>query len=266
MILTAFALLPAALAAPSRLPSPFFRRCANETATNTTTPATPTCDLSAVVQPSSTLTPPTAEMQLVMVAFGEGTQNYSCSANLTAPPTAIGAVAQLFDASCAVANGPGADTVALGSIEESAKAIGAHFFVDNTTPDFDIVGLGNTQAKKAEDCNAPEPTADVKWLRLEAKAEGSTSSVKQIYRLNTVGGMAPKTCEGKAAGDVVTVPYQAQYWIYSMADASVLKSPQSPSSQPQLPQQQTNAAGRLGSSGVLSWMALLSVYMYMYGI
>jgi hypothetical protein len=211
----AIALLPSALAAPSRLPQPYFRRCANETATNVTTPTVPTCDLSNIAQPVSTLKAPTSDMQLVLVAFGEGTQNYTCGANLTAAPTAIGAVAQLFDASCEVANNPSASTVALGTIEESAKSIGAHFFVDNTTPDFDIIGLGNTQAKKAEDCNAPNAAADVKWLRLEAKAEGSSSSVKEIYRLNTVGGLAPATCEGKVAGDVVVVPYQAQYWIYA---------------------------------------------------
>jgi hypothetical protein len=148
-----------------------------------------------------------------MVALGEGTQNYTCGANLTAAPSAIGAVAQLFDASCALSDDPTTETTELGSIEETA-AIGAHFFVDSTTPDFDIIGLGNTQAKKAQDCNAPKPTADVKWLRLEAQA-GSTSTVKQVYRLNTVGGVAPPTCEGKAVGDVVTVKYEAQYWIYA---------------------------------------------------
>jgi hypothetical protein len=217
LLTAAIALLPSVLAAPRRLPSPYYKRCANETATNTTLPEStpPACDLSGLSQPSSTLSPPSAGLQLVLVALGEGTQNYTCTANLTAPPTAIGAVAQLFDASCAMVNNPGASTPSLGTIEESAKSIGAHFFVDNSTPDFDIIGLGNTQAKKAEDCNAPQPTADVKWLRLEAKADGSTSAVKQIYRLNTVGGMAPKTCEGKAAGDVVAVEYQAQYWIYA---------------------------------------------------
>jgi hypothetical protein len=206
------------LAAPGRrLPTPYYKRCANETTSNTTLPdsAPSACDLSGLTQPPSTLTPPASDLQLVLVALGEGTQNYTCGANLTAAPTAIGAVAQLFDASCAMANNPGASTRALGTIEESAKSIGAHFFVDNSTPDFDIVGLGNTQAKKAEDCNAPQPTADVKWLRLEAKAEGSSSAVKQIYRLNTVGGMAPKTCEGKGVGEVVAVQYQAQYWIYA---------------------------------------------------
>jgi hypothetical protein len=215
IFLAAISLLPSAMAVPSRLPRPYFRRCANETTTNTTAPAVPTCDLSNISQPASTLKAPTSDMQLVLVAFGEGTQNYTCGANLTAAPTAIGALAQLFDASCEVAKNPSANTIALGTIEESATAIGTHFFVDNTTPDFDIIDLGNTQAKKAEDCDAPNPAADVKWLRLEAKVDGSTSSVKQVYRLNTVGGLAPATCEGKKEGDLVVVPYQAQYWIYA---------------------------------------------------
>lgn len=216
ILTTAMALLPATFAAPSRLPNPYFRRGANETAAggNTTLPATPVCDLSVVAQPASTLLQPTSDMQLVMVALGEGTQNYTCGSDLSKAPTPIGAVAQLFDASCAVANNPSAEVPPFGSMEESAQ-VGAHFFVDNTTPDFDIVGLGNTQTKKVQDCDSPEPAADVKWLRLEAKAEGSSSSVKQIYRLNTVGGLAPKNCDGMSQGQVVTVEYQAQYWIYA---------------------------------------------------
>jgi hypothetical protein len=72
-----------------------------------------------------------------------------------------------------------------------------------------------TDFLQAEECNAPDPAADVKWLRLQAQAAGSTSTVKQIYRLNTVGGLAPKSCAGMAQGQVVTVQYEAQYWIYA---------------------------------------------------
>lgn len=49
-----------------------------------------------------------------------------------------------------------------------------------------------------------------------------------------------------------------------MANENTMKTPPSPASQPQ--EVTTSAAGRVGSTGVLSWMALLSVYMYMYGI
>lgn len=216
-LIAAVALLSTVCAAPPRLPTHYFKRCANETHNDTATDTapTPSCDLSGLSQPQHTLAPPSADLQLVMVALGQGTQNYTCGTNLTAPPSAIGAVAQLYDASCAMASDPSASTKALGTIEESAKSIGAHFFVDTTTPDFDIVGLGNTQAKKVEECLAPQPAADVRWLRLEAQVAGTTSKVKQIYRLNTVGGLAPSTCEGKAVGDVVAVEYQAQYWIYA---------------------------------------------------
>jgi hypothetical protein len=149
-IFTAITLLATVSAAPPRLPSSYYRRCANETSNDTApAPVTSSCDLSGLSQPSHTLAPPSADLALVMVALGKGTQNYTCGANLTAAPAAIGAVAQLFDASCAMVNDPTAGTKALGMIEESAKSVGAHFFVDGTTPDFDIIGLGNTQAKKA---------------------------------------------------------------------------------------------------------------------
>ncbi|KAF1851906.1 uncharacterized protein K460DRAFT_269384 [Cucurbitaria berberidis CBS 394.84] len=219
LLLTAIALLPFSLAAPapsrgppSRAPRSIQGR--QDDPSNTTAPEAASCDLRGVSQPSSGLTPPAADLQLILVALGQGTQNYSCGANTASAPTAIGAVAQLFNASCAMSSNPTADTASLASVQE-APAIGAHFFVDNTTPDFDIIGLGNTQAKKVEEAASPQPSANVKWLRLQAQTQGSTSSVKQIYRLNTVGGVAPSNCEGHAAGDVVTVQYEAQYWVYA---------------------------------------------------
>ncbi|KAF2263205.1 hypothetical protein CC78DRAFT_419652, partial [Lojkania enalia] len=162
------------------------------------------CNLADLQQPSNAMAPPPADQSLVLIALGQGTQNYTC-ANSTATPTAIGALAQLFNASCAVAQG------SLGSIEEDGASIGAHFFLDDTTPDFDIIGLGNTVAKKVEAVPAPQAT-DVPWLRLEAQQEASTSPVRQIYRLNTVGGVAPESCQGQQG--VITVEYEAQYWIY----------------------------------------------------
>lgn len=195
--------LPLTLAAPYRLPSEIFRRQDNGT--------NGTCSLAGLQQPANTLTAPAADLELALIALGQGTQNYTC-ANATATPAAIGAVASLFNASCAVAN-----NAALGSIEEEGASIGAHFFVDNTTPEFDIIGLGETQAKKAEAVAAPQAT-DVPWLRLEAQQQGTTSAVKQIYRLNTKGGVAPATCEGQTDGSTITVEYEAQYWIYASSE------------------------------------------------
>ncbi|ORY12372.1 hypothetical protein BCR34DRAFT_482778 [Clohesyomyces aquaticus] len=161
-----------------------------------------TCDLSTVAQPSSTLAPPTG-LTLKLIALGKGTQNYTC-ATPTSTPASNGAVAQLWDFSCSVAkNGP-----------VPIATIGKHFFFDATTPEFDLNGLGNTRLSKKEVFTAPIPAADVPWLRLETVAAGTTSPVKMIYRLKTKGGVAPATCAGKKAGSTVTVPYEAQYWVY----------------------------------------------------
>lgn len=216
--LSAIALLPFALAAPQgsprgppfRLPRPIRGR---QNDTTTPAPEAPSCDLSGVAQPPNGLAPPAADLSLVLVALGRGTQNYTCGVNTTAAPSAFGAVAQLFNASCAISSNPSADTISLAAIEDT-PVVGSHYFTDVTTPDFDVIGLGNTQAKKAEEVLAPKPSADVKWLRLEAQAS-STSAVKQIYRLNTVGGLAPSNCDGRAEGEVITVAYEAQYWIYA---------------------------------------------------
>jgi hypothetical protein len=221
LFISAFALASLAMAAPPRRPPFYFPRPIRSPPNNTVNttlpaepagPAAPACNLAGVSQPASGLPPPSAN--LILIALGQGTQNYTC-ANTTATPSAIGAVAQLFNASCALSSNPTANTAALGSIEETAS-IGAHFFLDNTTPDFDIFGLGNTVAKKINDVPAPDAVKDVKWLKLQAQDVASTNSgVKEIYRLNTVGGQPPASCAGVAAGEVFTVGYEAQYWVYA---------------------------------------------------
>lgn len=165
--------------------------------------------LTEVQQPANTLPAPGDDTTLVLIALGRGTQNYTCgNASDTAKPTQIGAVADLFNVSCAVASGT------LGSITEDAAAVGTHWFVDTTTPDFDIIGLGNTQAKKVADMASPE-AGNIAWLKLDAKPESSTSAVKSIYRLHTVGGLAPSSCANVTPGETITVAYEAQYWVYA---------------------------------------------------
>ncbi len=69
--------------------------------------------------------------------------------------------------------------------------------------------------KKVQAINATQPAENVQLLRLVAQTQGSTSEVKQVYRLNTQGGVAPSSCEGRGVGEVVTVEYSAQYWFYT---------------------------------------------------
>ena len=103
---------------------------------------------------------------------------------------------------------------------------GHHFFRDNTTPVFDLdlknsAQYGYAVAKK--DVATPAPTdapkgpngeAAVPWLRLKT-IEGTTGGIRHVYRINTVGGTAPKTCEGRKPG-VFSVEYAAQYWFYAV--------------------------------------------------
>lgn len=163
--------------------------------------AGPNC-LAATSLPAdaAALPAPDTANTLVLIAQGVGTQNYTC-ANDTATPSSIGAVATLSDISCSSA-GP---------------VVGRHFFADLTTPEFDVARLGNTQLSKTAAIAAPANTdGDVPWLLLTAKAgAGTTSNVKQIYRLLTEGGSAPASCAGQPS--VVTVDYKAQYWFYASA-------------------------------------------------
>ena len=163
-------------------------------------PSSSSCALAESQPPAPTpLAPPTDGLSLVLVAHGEGTQNYTCS-NSSAAPVAIGAVANL--------------TAMQSCPSQSSGIIGQHFFVDTTTPDFDVAILGNTELKKVGTSAAPgSSNGDVPWLKLEAQAQGTTSKIQEIYRLQTQGGSAPASCSGQ--GSTIEVPYSAQYWFYS---------------------------------------------------
>jgi hypothetical protein len=65
----------------------------------------------------------------------------------------------------------------------------------------------------------PDPTA-IPWLKLEAVSTagpGIFSSVAFIQRTNTTGGLAP-TYPGSAIGEVVEIPYTAEYYFYRSED------------------------------------------------
>ncbi len=106
---------------------------------------------------------------------------------------------------------------------------GYHFFTDNTTPVFDLdtspqkqYGYAVTEKDSASPApsDAPEgPNGEpaVAWLKLNT-IDGTKGGLRHIYRVNTVGGSPPNTCEGREPG-VFTVEYSAQYWIYAANDS-----------------------------------------------
>lgn len=104
------------------------------------------------------------------------------------------------------------------------QTVGVHYFKSATTPMFDLNTangqFGSIVAAKKSNTTAPATaqTNSVDWLLLEGTmtaADQSTSPVS-IYRVETVGGKPPTTCEDVEVGNdgVFTRNYAAQYWFY----------------------------------------------------
>lgn len=102
----------------------------------------------------------------------------------------------------------------------TARLSGHHYFNDKLVPNFDMktanANYGSVQAKP-DPIKSSAPTGSslgpngqgsVPWLKLNA-VEGD---YKEVYRVHTAGGMAPKTCDGMASA--FQVEYSAQYWFY----------------------------------------------------
>lgn len=185
------------------------------------------------------------------VAIGRGTQNYTCNPlNATAPPVAAGAVATLYDASClsashadlldalsrlsisydpvpeplsVFASSDAGDSTARPRIGPQAIGVsGVHYFNDLGQPffDIDLAGAGHVTVKLDESFPAPYDAPvgltgekAVAWLKLVVREEdgSATKGLKEVYRVNTVGGSAPASCDGMP--EKFSVQYVAQYWF-----------------------------------------------------
>ncbi|KAI1812237.1 hypothetical protein GGS20DRAFT_558990 [Poronia punctata] len=199
----------------------------------------------------SPLPPPTAGLKVKHVAIGRGTQNYTCPATSpsSSPPVAAGAVATLFNASCVASTYPdllhviprlalyfdldlGASVDALNAQLNRVTRLGPtnldvsgkHFFTNATTPFFNLDTsrhrIGEAPCSKTNATDAPEDAPKgrngekaVPWLRLATNEQGTTGGIHEVYRVQTVGGSAPETCEGQP--EAFTVQYAAEYWFYA---------------------------------------------------
>ncbi|KAK4504175.1 hypothetical protein PRZ48_005091 [Zasmidium cellare] len=99
---------------------------------------------------------------------------------------------------------------------------GVHYFDQLNgaqTPNFDLYAGGDfLSAKKAGDVKAPVGAYDgenglgaIDWLYLVDNGSGRSHGLKSVYRVETAGGVAPKTC---TPGAQLQVPYAAEYWFY----------------------------------------------------
>ncbi|QKX53040.1 uncharacterized protein TRUGW13939_00111 [Talaromyces rugulosus] len=197
------------------------------------------CSLKDISPPlnetSVSLSGPETNGTLAYVALGRGTQNYTCADNSSSSvPTATGAVATMFDASClagdvdlladltmAIAKLPHDATVLAGlslkqlTASSESLVLAEHFFSDSTTPKFDFRPFDHSQwvqTKKLESVDAPSTAmpGSVKWLKLGYK---DGVGIHQVYRTLTAGGNAPATCEGQQPD--IEVQYAAAYYFYS---------------------------------------------------
>ncbi|KAH7556057.1 hypothetical protein BM1_06583 [Bipolaris maydis] len=196
------------------------------------------CDLTNVKLPNAP-TPFAAPAQgtsLRHIAIGRGTQNYTCASSTASDvPKAVGAVASLFNVTCDAAR-LNTDTLAKltnlalnyaipVSPEAEKRLSGHHEFTAAGVPLFMLqtqdVDYGRVEC--TVDAKSPAPTTaslgtnslgSVPWLKLNATVGTDKHwAYKEVYRVHTAGGVAPKTCEGIEGS--FTVEYSAQYWFYA---------------------------------------------------
>ncbi|CAI6336491.1 unnamed protein product [Periconia digitata] len=195
-------------------------------------PGSEVCDISKAVVPQAPTPLPAPTGTLAYVAIGRGTQNYTCAATPNSSegsPKAIGAMATLYNATCTAVQAPMVlnDTPAIAlktpptigvPVEKESTdgpVSGHHYFNAAGSPVFETE-YGWVQAKGFANSTAPA-TADkgknglgsVAWLKLL----GTAGDWKEVYRVDTAGGVAPKTCANIEG--TFEVEYAAVYWFYA---------------------------------------------------
>lgn len=177
------------------------------------------------------------------MAIGRGIQNYTCGTNSSAAPTSVGAVADLFNATCVAATYPEIldimpstalqfdyvpkvnTTMAKTLAPMNLALSGHHFFTNTTTPYFNLdasaIQIGQIAASKTNTTSAPASAMKglnnvgngaVAWLKLTAR-DGATGNLQEAYRVNTAGGSPPLTCAG-IESSAFSVEYASEYVLH----------------------------------------------------
>jgi Protein of unknown function (DUF3455) len=96
--------------------------------------------------------------------------------------------------------------------DTSGNKIGRHY----AGPHWESTDGSKVAGTVKESADAPQADA-ITWLLLVTKSvgsQGSFSKITSIQRLNTVGGVAPKTgCSQSTAGTTARIPYTADYYF-----------------------------------------------------
>ncbi|KNZ53259.1 uncharacterized protein VP01_329g4 [Puccinia sorghi] len=145
------------------------------------------------------LTKPPANMKLIYLTLGTGTQNYVCQQGKW---VFVGAESRLEYEATTKSQGPGQQ----GGKEN--RAIGRHRFVDKK-PAFFISGIGSIVAEITAAAPAPNKQG-VNWLQLTTISPRTGAFAKFVYRTNTNGGFIP-TSPCNQNTPPAKVPYSAVY-------------------------------------------------------
>jgi hypothetical protein len=139
---------------------------------------------------------PHEKESLVQIVPAKGVQIYECQAKSSEAGgygwTFIAPVADLFDV--------------------SGNKIGRHY----AGPHWESADGSKISGVVKESASAPRADA-IPWLLLATKpvgGQGSFSRITSIQRVNTVGGVAPKTgCSQYTVGTTARIPYMADYYL-----------------------------------------------------
>jgi len=140
---------------------------------------------------------PGASESLKIVTLAKGVQIYECRASTVQPGsyewTLVAPEAELFDT--------------------GGNRIGRHFGGPSWQSNDGSTIVGSVKER------ADAPAADaIPWLLLSAKSvgtEGSFSKVTSVLRVNTVGGVAPRSgCSQATAGASARMDYTANYYFF----------------------------------------------------
>ena len=145
---------------------------------------------------------PAPGQTLLKVVAARGVQVYECRAKKDAAGTPASTTEWAFVA-------PEAELLDAGG-----QVVGKHY----AGPHWEANDGSKVLASLKERADAPQADA-IPWLLLNAKSvgpAGSFSKVTSIQRVNTVGGVAPKSgCSKANAGAPARVNYTADYYFFA---------------------------------------------------
>ena len=131
---------------------------------------------------------------IIATFHAEGAQVYECKPDSEQSPSQPGALTWQF-------------REPIATLIVDGKSVGRHY----AGPNWDHIDGSGVKGKVV--VSAPGATSsDIPWLKLEVvehRGSGILTDAAVVQRINTRGGVAPRSCDN--AGSYLSVPYSADY-------------------------------------------------------